>query len=136
MDTDLEVLMRCLKGSDAIIGRTCGQLSLKVSMKVAYTDDEETDDVVIVDRNLSAHLGAVLGGGLMSELRNFDGKTIVPPNNATSSSQVEIYWVTPITDLTNVEQTYIAYGNEASMACSYGNVCLVVTVGPPGERAI
>ncbi|KAJ7222075.1 hypothetical protein B0H12DRAFT_1241125 [Mycena haematopus] len=46
---------------------------------------------------------------------------------------VPVHWVTKITDLNRVSSSYLAYGNQASIAYVYGNAALFVQVPPFGE---
>jgi hypothetical protein len=48
----------------------------------------------------------------------------------------EIHWVTDVGSFSSVKTDYIAYGNEASLGCLYGDVCLVLRVGPMENRKI
>lgn len=42
----------------------------------------------------------------------------------------EVYWVTEMTKFTTVKISFIAYGNESSLEHMYGQVCLIVRLGP------
>jgi len=42
--TDLNDLIRCLKGGDALIYRVCSQLSLKASLKVVYREHNKWEE--------------------------------------------------------------------------------------------
>ena len=47
---------------------------------------------------------------------------------------IEVCWVTELNNLTRHKTTYMAYGNQASLEFAYGRLCLVVKVGPHGQR--
>lgn len=47
---------------------------------------------------------------------------------------MDVQWVTQMTEFTRSKTDYVAYGNEANLSTSYGNVVALVSVGPPGER--
>lgn len=46
---------------------------------------------------------------------------------------IPVHWVTKITDLNRVGSSYLAYGNQASLAHVYGNAALFVEVPAIGE---
>lgn len=161
-NTDLKVLMQCLKGSDAVIGRVCDQLSLTASLKFVYIGGGSYSDDVIVDKiaNLRGVQIYYEEESLSDQLQShFGGKRVRPLGNATSpdpvpgeafsgtdgdeehydpipqaKEPVEIYWVTEMTEFAKLEQEYVVYGNEPAMSWCYGNVCLLVNIGPPGKR--
>lgn len=144
--TDLKNLIRCLKGSDAVIYKVCVQLSLDASLMVMYRDDDYDHDIMVGQvANLQ---GAYMDECLSWELRDgFGGRLVhslgrpAPPTydwenrrDAKDWKPIEIYWVTDMTALTSVREEFIAYGNEASLEHCYGRVCLLVGMGPFGKR--
>jgi hypothetical protein len=46
---------------------------------------------------------------------------------------MEVYWITEMRTFT-IKDKFVAWGNEPSMGHCYGNICLVVRVGPANER--
>jgi hypothetical protein len=143
--TVLNKLIDRLKGSDAVIKRVCDRLSLDVSLKAIYQDcdDSEYSQSIMVNEIRDIEDWKV-DEGMATFLRGsyFGGKIIhdhgtQPPkdwNGEPVQGAVEILWVTPLTPHAHFQSPYVAYGNEAAFACIYGDVCLVVQVGPAGER--
>lgn len=147
--TELHTLLDFLKGSDAIIKRACKQLSLDVSLKVIYRDNDIRSVDIMTDRfaNLSkhSHVESVLevltqkkyGGVLVQyvgqpvvERREWD-RTV---GDVVLMKTLEVFLVTKVTKVTSFKTEFIAYGNEAELAHLYGKVCLIARVGPPGRR--
>ncbi|KAK0432771.1 hypothetical protein EV421DRAFT_1910625 [Armillaria borealis] len=58
-----------------------------------------------------------------------------PRTHEGSTALPEIAWVTPLTTINRMNSNYLAYGKEPSIGYLYGDVCLMVKVGKPGNRA-
>lgn len=43
---------------------------------------------------------------------------------------VRVHWVTPLTTVNEIEETFLVYGNEPSLGCTYGHICLIAKVLP------
>lgn len=143
--TNLVELLSYLKGSDALIARICNDLSLTVTLKVVYNDDDYDHD--IMTDQIAQLDGANLEGAITEELRDkYKGAKIRSlgrpacdeenweKNRPKWKKDVEVYWVTEMASLSKVKQDYIAYGNESWLAHTYGHVCLILSVGPAGNR--
>ena len=133
---DLGSVNGCLKGSDAVIKRVCTDLALNASLKIMYSDNNQYrgTTVVMVDNIVDlSDMGAVEDDvpGLIQ--RYYKGVVVVDQDREYGVTE-EIHWVTPMTTQTSVKSEFVAYGNQAEMGYLYGNVCLIVDVGKPGQR--
>ncbi|GBE85325.1 hypothetical protein SCP_0705120 [Sparassis crispa] len=72
---------------------------------------------------LREHLRKYYGGKLLSAIENFD-----------APQDMEVHWVTEALDHNSIDRPFIAYGNEASVGCTYMHLCLIVEIGKAGER--
>ena len=148
-DIGLGNLVDCLKGSDAIIRSVCHQLSLKISLRLIYQrdsedgDDENTDDFAMVDHffafprwNPVELLGYEMkdeGGGYISEPKpvTIDGQ------HYYASDDFNLVWVTDLMEYTRTKAAYyMVYGNEPCLGYAYCTVCLIVHIGPVGNRTV
>lgn len=146
MDTNLAELLSCLKSGDAIIARICKDLSLKATLKVIYNDDGYDHDIMtdkiasldgydMSDETLSAVLRDYYKGAKVRSLGcPAPGEEEWEKDQPAWANDIEVYWVTEMTKLTEVKEAYIAYGNESWLDHAYGHVCLIVSVGPAGNR--
>ncbi|KAK0219383.1 hypothetical protein EDD85DRAFT_1028980 [Armillaria nabsnona] len=133
-------LVDYLKGGDASIFRACRDLSLEPILRIIYRPRDYglvymLDHVVqdIEDRGqweldyLDTELQS--RGTLISATQDWAWS----PRRSTTFP--EIVWITPLTTFNRMDSNYVRYGNEASMGYLYGDVCLIVKVGKPGNRA-
>lgn len=145
-----------LKGSDATVLDVCRALGLDVKFYLLYDVDDEDGGpgpVVLCDQlvdtgegnvetSVAYHLRQWYGGKLIKratydedededrdELRH--DPVLGRHKNAVD---MKVYWVTVLTKHTEVKNSIIVYGNEASIVFVYGYGCLVVSVGPYGDR--
>lgn len=145
------VAQRCLKGSDAVIWTVCRDLSLHASIKVLYIpkDDEDECNPVVMKNNFervctwdgaeeSLHYLLLKNGARIVQSRHNE------EDDATKDFDEEyyerfrrekVYWVTDWSEYNKFSDPYLAYGNESSLAFAYGNLCLIVGIGPYGERS-
>lgn len=139
-DVGLGNLIDCLKGSDAIIQSVCRQLSLTSSLKIIYRneEEEEDDEFVMIDHffdfprwdSVESLLGVMekQGGTHTSTPRP------VTPNGHNYYPS-DVIWVTDMGKYTRTKTAYLAHGNEACLDYVYCTVCLVVSIGPFGDRS-
>jgi hypothetical protein len=85
-------------------------------------------DCQVDDETITTFLRNECGGELI-----IDFGTGTPRDHREGA--VEVLWVTPLTKHAHFKSPYVAYGNEATLGCVYGDVCLMVQVGPTGRRA-
>jgi hypothetical protein len=145
----LEGLSDSLKGTDAIIRRACKELSLDASLRVLYQTERA---LVMVDR--IADFGGMQINSRTRVLRRWMKGTFIEiyereepagcgydtdeENKWSERYRLRVHekvsWVTEMTKLNRAGSTYVAYGNEASVETTYGDICLIVRVGVPGQR--
>lgn len=139
-DVGLGNLIDCLKGSDAIIQSVCRQLSLRTFLQIVY-QDEENNDFAMIDRFFDFPRWESLelislgiekeGGRYISEPRPV---TVEGYHYYASPEESPLVWVTDLTKYTRTKTAYLAHGNEASVGYAYCTVCLIVQIGPFGNR--
>jgi hypothetical protein len=145
----LAELIDSLKGSDAIIRRACKELSLDASLRVLYKTRRA---LVMLDK--IGDFGEMEVESEITELREMGGKFIEIYREGDEEDGEEeetigygygsfrlrvdeqVSWVTEMTELNRAKSTYIAYGNQATLAATYGDICLIVWVGAPDQRRI
>ncbi|KDQ51577.1 hypothetical protein JAAARDRAFT_139962 [Jaapia argillacea MUCL 33604] len=151
----LSHLSDCLKGSDAVVMRVCQTLSLSASVCVTF---EKKGDVVLLksmpsmpteaDHDELGIIGILRGQDYTRKNRagqpiqvSRDGDVIKVKQNPKNYSYYplsvdrEVFWVTKSLALNREKKPFLAYGNEASLDYVYGDVCLIVSVGPLDKRA-
>ena len=132
--TPLVKLLEAMKGSDAVLFKTCKALSLKVDAQMVYHDDEVE---VLCPGTL--YLGQP-EGEVWQACREQGGMLITDVDDGYESmkADIELEWLTEkcTVDARSFATPYIAYGNEADLATVYGSPVLVVEVGPPTDRIV
>jgi hypothetical protein len=127
----VEGLLDCLKGSDAVIYRVCQELSLEASLQVMYSYDDRLVMVPkVVDMSGYPDVRERVSDLLCDD---FDGQLVKTDTDPDGTE--EIWWVTTMTALTRATTPFVVYGNEATLAYMYGDVCLIVDVGKVGNRS-
>ncbi len=136
-------LVDFLKGSDTSILRACRGLSLEPSPRIIYRP-QGYGAVYMLDHVVKGleNQGQLEPDHLDTELQR-RGTLIStteywarPPRTHEGSTALpEIAWVTPLTTINRIDSNYFAYGDEPSLGYLYGDVCLMVKVGKPGNRA-
>ncbi|KAF9466898.1 hypothetical protein BDZ94DRAFT_1280580 [Collybia nuda] len=133
--SNLGNLLSRLKGSDAVIKQVCNRLSLH---------EEYTDGHIMVNQIPDlARIGEIEEPISSILLHGYGGRMVHDIGDGIPGGQGEeqapnalkILWITPLTGVMQFQSSYLAYGNEASLECIYGDVCLVAQVGPVGQRA-
>ena len=150
----LEGVLDCLKGSDAAFRRVCASLGLELKPKVIYK--ETCGDVLILTDGFMEldyldtafeclmcrtkddgfpYKGFIVksrgleenGGG------EFEFQTYDEDDNSQWRYQ-EVWWLTKRTAFTRERTEFVAYGNEAELAHTYGDVVLIAKVGGHRNR--
>jgi hypothetical protein len=143
-DVGLGNLIDCLKGSDAIIQSVCRQLSLETSLQIIYQQEDGAGDFVMIDHFFNFPRGKSIEV-LSSEMGEKGGRLICDPRPVTVEGYhyypFNIYpspllWVTDLTEYTQTKTAYLAHGNEACLDYVYCTVCLIVYIGPFGNRTV
>ncbi|KAJ6544292.1 hypothetical protein B0H19DRAFT_1212520 [Mycena capillaripes] len=136
--TNLEKMKSLLKGTDALLVRMSEVLGLQTSLKAIYSHD---NDVIMMDEVVTGDLGlGQVEGNVIDELRaNFQGDIIERDHSGyyerSSSPVTEVTWITHMSSLVDLEATYIAYGNEASLGFIYGDLALMVYIPSAEDRS-
>lgn len=124
----------CLKGTDAAIKRGCNLLSLDVAIKVIYRDDDYDGRCALVDSFVDLHQNQI-EDGVPEYLRESEGAQIISSfDDREHHDEIAMAWVTPLAKMNSFSTPYIQYGNEATISCAYGEVCLVAKIPPTDER--
>ncbi|KAG6827091.1 hypothetical protein H0H87_005583, partial [Tephrocybe sp. NHM501043] len=136
-DNALREIEGSLKGSDAVIYRVCQQLNLKTSLNAVYNTGGL--DILVnayrlpylygtIDQEISSILCEDCNGHVIHEIGKKKRRSYY------RRPTIRMAWVTPITNYSNFQADYIAYGNEASSECVYADLCIAAKVGPFGGR--
>lgn len=133
-----------LKGSDAILMKICKQLSLSVSLKFVIEDDSvyqpppRTPVYVLFDHAIDLSGETVVDQELYQRLRRYNGGQLATRFATERVDEVEpdidVHWVTQLPKANRVAAPYPAYGNEPSLGQAYAHFCVLVAVGPVGDR--
>ena len=132
-------LLNCLKGSDAIVKKVCDTLSLKCKLQLIYIHDERKR---MVDHPIDLLSYGQLYDGPLEALESEGGRGVsarLGPDYPRSANENAIWWITAGNEeasRTEVEAGYNAYGNEPATGWIYGNLVLIVQVGPIDKRSV
>ena len=151
----LESVLKCLKGSDAAIRRVCSSLGLELKPKVIYSE-KDGEALMLFDEFVELSTDSYIDESLeclMCRVDNHDqwypkgfivkslgpeenggGEFIHQPDDDREYQYQEIWWLTKRTELTRERTDYVAYGNEASLSHTYGDVVLIASVGGHPNR--
>ncbi|KAI0671220.1 hypothetical protein C8Q78DRAFT_974605 [Trametes maxima] len=135
----LQGLASCLKASDALVLNVVQSLALDASLKIVYQERRQfgglvyimCDRVVPLDQqreiaDLSMHLARCANGQLLSGSRVRLGE---------GDSVLDVHWIHATPWVVNsTKESFMAYGNEATLAHTYWKVSLLVCIGPAGNR--
>ena len=142
--TDLSTIGGSLKGTDAAIKRACDTLSLPVAVKAVYR--ERWDDSFVLLDHFADFGTDQIESRLTAYLKKSDAGQVIynfgenPPQTDSwyhpeeDKTAIPMVWVKPLAKANTFISTYMHYGNEASIAYAYGEICLVATVPPAKER--
>ena len=132
-------LLNCLKGSDAIVKKVCDTLSLKCKLQLIYIHNE-CERMVDHPVNFWSHGELDYGPvGVLEEEGGTGISTRLGPDYPQSVNENAIWWITAGNEeasRTEVEAGYNAYGNEPATGWIYGNLVLIVQVGPIDKRSV
>ncbi|KAF8644501.1 hypothetical protein AX16_008425 [Volvariella volvacea WC 439] len=151
---DLQKIKTWLKGTDAIIADACRELSLPTILRVAlyqqYDDDDEvkllsgTPDLLKYQnegQNYPARMFREYGSETVTTLsnrRHWGSEDSEDGDNSSSDlpkGPHQIMWLGRKGNIPPAYRTYTGrYGNEATVLCHYGDLVLIIRVGPPARR--
>jgi len=122
-----------LKGSDAVVKKVCEDLSLDVDLKIIY-QHVDYEMHMMVD-SFADVISADDEESLADQLRQYhNGRTVNVDSSTCGKPEVEIHWVTQLSERNTFSEQYAVYGNEPDISETYGYFGLVVGVGKLGER--
>ncbi len=139
---------RYLKGIDAAIKSACGSLSLDTALKAIY-NEPDSHNHILLDGVVKIQHDEI--EDIVGYLMEFSDAKIVynfgeePPQKDCFGGDfynsydpkrdtTPIVWVKPLKETNEFTDSYVSYGNEATMECVYGEVCLVAKVASAEER--
>ncbi|KDQ65043.1 hypothetical protein JAAARDRAFT_75422 [Jaapia argillacea MUCL 33604] len=126
-----------LKGSDALILRICNQLALASSVQAVYAEYANGEDLVMMDQVPDLKAYQTYDTSVLDELRQMGGKVVRSDRRHGEGFgyvDEEVKWVTDMTAINSFKSAYLAFGNESTIQHVYCDVCLIVHVGPTGNR--
>jgi len=145
-ETELQGMKNYLKGEDAHVYRAFRELKLQPSLQMIYDDDRDGLEHGIMlgeiiqgpsyDYEVESYGSALMGLGGVSVNKTEDGM-FNPPDWATDEDDVErefITWISPFNGRNQLQDLYMAYGNEVSADYIYCSPCLVVRIPAASDR--
>ncbi|KAG6826136.1 hypothetical protein H0H92_001026 [Tricholoma furcatifolium] len=145
--TSLKETVKLLKGTDAVINRVCGLLSLDTTLNAVYEDKtRRTRPKFLVDEILPGNdTRCNHGVEDLAEIlcwEPYEGRVFHAPEELIprdygyyrEPDALTLWWVIPLTTYSRFRSMYTTYGNEPSIGYVYGDLCIVAKVGPPGNR--
>ncbi|KAF9474003.1 hypothetical protein BDN70DRAFT_997337 [Pholiota conissans] len=142
-----------LRGVDKLLLEACEALNLDASLKALYCMSEEctgtycfmdefvkfedtpVDDLVEYLSSYGSGTDTIVGFDAFSIAAKKIGR--IPPRNRSSRNGPDVLaviWAKPLDDHNSFQEKYIARGNETSMDCVYGKLCIVVHLDAPYQR--
>ena len=134
----LERVLNCLKGSDSALRRVCASLGLELKPKVIYKEDVLvlTDEFIdlrdcYIDTTLEDFMCTSHGGSIVKSrgLKEHGAGQYEYRDSDDNLKYQEVWWLTKRTELTREGSDFLAYGNEAQLDHTYGDVVLIAKVG-------
>jgi len=129
-----------LKGPDALVLKTCRDLSLPVSIKAVYDNDYQEVEILSSRVCSFSAYDSQSGHGLWDYIQKHVGGDIISvedPGDSPSDPVVDypVHWVTEKTLFNRLKSEYAKYGNSAELNYLYGKMVLIVAIGPSGKRS-
>ena len=154
--TELENMVKYLKGEDAHVYRACRELQLQPSLRMVYDDDElywdgtRTDTRPrgimlerIVEQPSYDYMEESYRERLITEFGgipiNKDNKTLAKASEwlrdrEVTEESMQITWIAPFKEENNLRDVVTAYGNQVAVDYIYCSPCLIVPIDPASER--
>lgn len=150
---DLQHILRVLKGADSDVHRAALALGLSTRVHLAYEERDdwerqgdynyaEGEDEVKRNNKFVILMTRPLPGSYMYESALYQGLpeefgavVLYDKRHRSYDPDQAVQWVTPYTSQTRFNQPVMVYGNNAELDHVYSDLCMVVAVGKPGERA-
>ncbi|TDL27733.1 hypothetical protein BD410DRAFT_688994, partial [Rickenella mellea] len=135
---DLQKLLTCLKGEDAIVLHACAEHSLSKSLKIIYKVRRWDGSWVVMRDRPFVDIGDQVEDVLEVMSESFGGVAIwgrvverfpgYIEHIAETTWRKVVKWVTPMKSMTTHTSSFIAYGNQAALEHMYGDISLIVEV--------
>lgn len=132
----LRYLDRCLKGSDAMIFKVCDELKLNAELMLLYEFDNFGLLLLDHEANIDGYYDDEPVWESLIDLENakvverFDSDD----EGDEKSVDFEVIWATDRKRYNQIEVQFATYGNEVMTNFVYGQFCIIVYVGPVGDR--
>ena len=122
---ELEDVYDQLKGSDAIVYQSLRALGLEPTLYLYYESQEKDDHGVLLARPPS--FMCIYEDDEIDEFMRFQG-----------GISISVTWVTPRTDLNNLESPYaqVDYKLRGDLDMMRGELCLALRIGEAGKRLV
>ncbi|KZV64359.1 hypothetical protein PENSPDRAFT_757295 [Peniophora sp. CONT] len=133
----LQYLLDVLKGADASVLRAARAAGLSTQLRVAYDTNmyvkyKARDITVLATEVMSGEYSDL---DFWYHLKKYcNGAPLWPEGHKQYRVEREVHWVTPRKSGSRFKSVVLTYGNEPSFRCYYTDLCLLVAVGPSGER--
>ena len=157
MESPLKSLRAWLKGSDAALFAACAGLGVEPLLRLVCKGDK-FEEAIVLERMeelgeyvVSAEETLLMRGGERvhgytftgdkghpweSEDAGFgDGEGEGDGEEDEDEDGLTVHWLTEASSEDGPSSAYAAYGNEASLDWLYTGVCLLVEIGPYGDRS-
>ena len=147
---NIESVLNCLKGTDSALRRVCSSLGLELKPKVIYQEDalilmDQFIELGYVDTALECLLcrdndewgldkGSIIKSRGLKENGGGEYEHHQHEYDNSKYSYEEVWWLTKRTEMTRERTDFVAYGNEAELAHTYGDVVLIAKVGGHANR--
>jgi len=135
--TVLSDIKEDLKGSDATIKRACDLLSLAVSIKAVYVDEDD-DDFLAVLLDKITNIEYRVDGPLLYHLEeDYEGHVVEDHKESEdwkAHEQDPIVWIRPLANTNGFKFTYLTEDYKWPLTYADGEVCMVATIPAAEER--
>ncbi len=125
-DSDLSHIGEIIKGADGAIAQAWADCGLRMHIRIIY----ETNHC---EKIMCSEVPCYIAEDECSSLVDQMEGTLLKGSHEDDEG-LDLIWVTESTKNNRFETPYAAYGNESSLSYIYGNVALIVDVGPFGNR--
>ncbi|KAF9535324.1 hypothetical protein CPB83DRAFT_841574 [Crepidotus variabilis] len=134
--TSLRDILGRLKGPDAAVKQLCESFSLKVAAKAIYRDEDDNRGACLLNRFFDFRYAGEVDCSIVDYLSQYGDAEKVYDEADDDPEGLLVVWAKSLEKVNQFEDSYIAYGNEATLGCVYGEVCLIATVPSADERGV
>jgi len=144
-ETELREMTNYLKGEDAHVYRAFRELQLQPSLQMIYNDYQDGLECGIMldkivrspsyDYEVESYWNALIGLGSVSVNKTEDATSDLPDWTTNDDDrEFTITWISPFNGWNQLQDFYMAYGNEVSADYIYCSPCLVVHIPAASDR--